>query len=74
MEISFCRYPSANKVVATNFAHDTAVVLSWHVQKYIAIRWPVMQIQHSNTNSLLDLYYGGKIISEMDLSTIKPLW
>ena len=27
-----------------NFAHDTTAVLSWHVQKFVVIWWPVIEI------------------------------
>ena len=43
MESSFHLDPIT--VIATNIAHDTTAVLSWHVQKFVAIWWPAAELQ-----------------------------
>ena len=43
-----------------NFAHGTTAVLSWHVQNFVAIWWPVTELQQGK------VYFncGQKIVSE----------
>ena len=45
MDISFCFHLSGSLVIAMNFAHGTTAVLSWHVQDYVAIWFPVMELK-----------------------------
>ena len=43
----FCFVITSNlaKRSLQNFVHDTTTMLSWHVQQFVAIEWPVMELQ-----------------------------
>ena len=38
-----------------NFVHDTTAVLSWHVQKFVAIWWPVTELQQGEVSIEFEL-------------------
>ena len=45
--ISLCSRLDSHKIIATTFLHMarvTTAVLSWHVQKFVAIWWPVIEL------------------------------
>ena len=43
--ILFYSHLDSNTVVPTNFAHDTAAVLSWHAQSFVVVWWQWMEWQ-----------------------------
>ena len=45
-----------------NFVNDTTAVLSWHVQKFLAIWWPATELQQSEVSIEFELR--AKIVSE----------
>ena len=45
MEISFHSHLDCNAVIATNNLHGTTAVLSWYVQKFLAIYWLATELQ-----------------------------
>ena len=48
-------------MIATNFVHGTTAVLSWHVQKFVAIWWPTTELKQQ------------KIVSEIGPCLTNPI-
>ena len=61
MEISCHFYLDSKKWLLQNFVHGTTALLSWHVQKTVAIWWPAAELQP------------GKFPMEFELRAKKPL-
>ena len=54
-----------HKWLLWNFAHSTTAVLSWHVQKFVAIWYITTEWNYTQTNFPSNLNYNGKIVGEM---------
>ena len=48
-----------------NFVHGTTAMLSWHVQKFVAIWWPATELQQGEVSIEFELRQ--KIVSETDM-------
>ena len=59
METSLRSNLNSNTVIQwslQNFVHGTTAVLSWHVQKPVAIWWPVTELQQGEASTELELW------------------
>ena len=55
MEISFHSHLDSNTVIATKFVHGTTAVLLWHVQNFVAIRWPAAELWQGEVSIVFEL-------------------
>ena len=55
MEISFHSHLNFNRVIATFCFHGTTAALSWHVQQFVAISWPAMELLQCEISNAIEL-------------------
>ena len=62
MEIRFTLTSILTQRPLHSFVHDTAAVLSWHVQNFVVIWWPGMKLQQGEISIEFDLR--AKVVNE----------
>ena len=62
---SCCSHLDSNKMTAKNFEHNPTTLLSWHMQIFVAIWWPVIELwQVQPMANLFEL--PAKFVSDID--------